>query len=598
MSGMLSPFVYNQSTSNDGASTGYTIREVTDYEDDTEDSDLDDLELQSKPLLSTSNRSRSKKLSSPADNETLRRELFGELAEEEVGVVYNIVQKHCCEIITTSCCVSIRSAYRSITTVRAPEEQCLDGVRALAALWVLSFHVGRSFQDIIPPAKWEKVGWLYQDLDWHVALNGDMGVDVFLVLSGYLTCQSWIKLSIKNNLNLNLNLNLNSNDNDIPNHSVSYFCSFCRIYFQFVLQRFLRLAPLLYILVAMSSLFEPVLSHHPTENPCDVWWPVQLFLAANLYIDTNDCADHAWFVSMLFQLSLVTPFVLVLCHVVQTKCGNGWRAKSIVPVLVISLCTAIRGAAIREEFEAPNIVSQFSETQFQRHTFANPLHSGGPYFCGLLVFMWNYDKIKVKSGASPRNSFDSAKRSRALSRVALSRCRNVCMMMVLQVVMLISLVMMCIMGVGTHRTFGLRQRKATQSNKSAAATPADLWLHSMHIIYGRLLFGIIISFWVMVLTNGQSICGVSTFLGWSGWAPIARLSYASYLFTFVAIWIVVPYFVIQESLDPDGWQVRAIFVASFASVFVLLYCIAFIMYCIVEMPARNSCRRCRSTCSS
>jgi len=50
-------------------------------------------------------------------------------------------------------------------------------------------------------------------------------------------------------------------------------------------------------------------------------------------------------------------------------------------------------------------------------------------------------------------------------------------------------------------------------------------------------------------------------LTWNGWAPIARLSYAAYVFTYLAIYMVVPSFIMDDSdVDPDGMRGRAIFV--------------------------------------
>ena len=80
-------------------------------------------------------------------------------------------------------------------------------------------------------------------------------------------------------------------------------------------RRFFRLAPLFYFLIILSSIFEPSLSGHSNENPCNDWYQAisNFFMISNLYADgnnNNQCADHAWTIPMLFQLSMLTPCVV------------------------------------------------------------------------------------------------------------------------------------------------------------------------------------------------------------------------------------------------------------------------------------------------
>ena len=64
------------------------------------------------------------------------------------------------------------------------------------------------------------------------------------------------------------------------------------------------------------------------------------------------------------------------------------------------------------------------------------------------------------------------------------------------------------------------------------------------------------------------------------------MSYGAYVFTYLSVYLIVPHFVVSvgDHVDPEGWRIRAIYVASFISVFVVLFGIAFVLWAVVEMP--------------
>ena len=157
--------------------------------------------------------------------------------------------------------------------------------------------------------------------------------------------------------------------------------------------------------------------------------------------------------------------------------------------------------------------------------------------------------------------------------------------------MLLLLIWCCLLGVGAHRTFGSRRQAwIGWMHANKGMNPE---LHILHAIFGRTLFGIVIGYWLYMAYTGKSMVA-QWLMGWQVWAPIARLSYAAYLFTFLPVWLVLPKFMEPriDHLDPEGLRVRAIFVAAFMTIAVCLYALAFILCVAFEMPLQLAFNNC------
>jgi len=92
---------------------------------------------------------------------------------------------------------SLRENFRTIYQRRASNYASLDGIRALSILLVLIFHTFFVYEIVHPT---QTVDSMIKELglSWVWAWNGDKGVDVFFVMSGFLISGILLKQVIKN----------------------------------------------------------------------------------------------------------------------------------------------------------------------------------------------------------------------------------------------------------------------------------------------------------------------------------------------------------------------------------------------------------------
>jgi peptidoglycan/LPS O-acetylase OafA/YrhL len=144
----------------------------------------------------------------------------------------------------------------------------LDGLRGIAALWVLSSHVQiLSGVGYLPVFSW-----------------GDLAVDLFMLLSGFLMAHNYI-----------------ARKDDEPWHS-------SRTIGQFWLRRFFRIAPLYYVVLLVALIVGPLMGQFRADIASV--WP-QTNTASDRYLDQS-LSNVLMHVSFLFGFSPKYAFRTVL----------------------------------------------------------------------------------------------------------------------------------------------------------------------------------------------------------------------------------------------------------------------------------------------
>jgi peptidoglycan/LPS O-acetylase OafA/YrhL len=183
----------------------------------------------------------------------------------------------------------------------AEHERALDGVRALAILWVVALHSVIGLVIVLPKelflaelARYGRVSWLR----WVV--HGDLGVDLFFVLSGYLISSLLLAEQARAGGRLRVG--------------------------RFYWRRFARLMPVYWLVLVLYCLAG-------FHNPRSVW--ANLLYINNYLPSIEQCMEWAWSLAVEEQFYLVFPLFLLLMARLPARA----RLPLLLAILVAALVT-------------------------------------------------------------------------------------------------------------------------------------------------------------------------------------------------------------------------------------------------------------------
>lgn len=183
----------------------------------------------------------------------------------------------------------------------------LDGLRAIAVLWVIILHTLLNNAPVFSDCflnSFSETSWWVEPIG-----RGDYGVDIFFVLSGFLIGYILFKEQDKY---------------DGKVDAINFWRS-----------RFLRIWPALLlkviVYVTLSATFSPWKDNRSPQ------WPLNDFMQLiflNNFIDLNGM-DHTWSIAVEFQFYLISPFLVYLF----SKIRRPW----LIPLIILLISTICNG---------------------------------------------------------------------------------------------------------------------------------------------------------------------------------------------------------------------------------------------------------------
>eukprot|EP00928_Gymnodinium_smaydae_P045161 TRINITY_DN30141_c0_g1_i2.p1 TRINITY_DN30141_c0_g1~~TRINITY_DN30141_c0_g1_i2.p1 ORF type:complete len:551 (+),score=19.56 TRINITY_DN30141_c0_g1_i2:68-1720(+) len=410
-----------------------------------------------------------------------------------------------------------------------------DGIRSLAMLRVILFHSVAHFLDTTSALGGDSsIGKrLYHQ--WKAAafpMSGDVGVDAFLVLSGFLLGSSLLRDSER-----------------------AGGIGWCKFY----MRRYFRIVPAYALCILVAAL-----SNMPngSREACPKYWWAHMTFISNFYPEWQSylgpamCAIHTWSVALEFQLYLVTPPLFLFAKFLSSKV-NVFSLRMVVASLSVSMwavCCVLRVVrAFEHDGRIPYVYTHYRMSS---------------YFAGLLsgvVVNWWEGRSHTASGA--------------LHHVIAQR------LLVLVVASFGFITVAVVAFVGGEPGYLL-----FHSHFGSMYAEKHRTLFLLHSALLRPIYGLAVSS-LLVLSVTDQLPFLNQLLSFRFWRPWAALSYSMYLLQYVGMgMLLTPLLdswmaqVDGQTMDVSVWAGRWLLVGAFLLAVIGTAPLAFLSYAFVERP--------------
>eukprot|EP00736_Rhodelphis_marinus_P006858 Rmarinus@m.3685 len=404
----------------------------------------------------------------------------------------------------------------------------LDGLRAIAVLWVTTFHMLLGWSNpysFTLPTRY----YFHYLKTWYFypAMNGTFGVDLFLILAGYLVGQMILK-----------------------DYRQTGQLQILRFYWR----RFMRIWPALAVSLVVC---DRVLNGPKMNIDCSEWWWKNLIFGQNIWgpqMDDDTCNAHTWTVSLEVQFYIISPiFMVFLVPLMQKRQAIprilGFFGILMVISILIILVLELHYASIDSEVQY-YILHDLAIVYTKPYTRVNAFFAGLAAVTVLHVLPrceLNPAFRDCPEWTGPRKFCCDALAATSIGFVGLWLGD----------------------GGGYH------------------GEPYSEVYNLMLILFSRTVLSIAVAYFIVTMSVGQHRT-LNAFLSMKVWIPIARLSYSAYLLQYIAadwVWDEYKYLNTEdesETLTKTIWMLLM--------VFPLINLLAFLSFVLVEMPcmkARN-----------
>lgn len=393
---------------------------------------------------------------------------------------------------------------------------CLNGIRVISINWVVLGHT------VLFIARNGENVVAYTEAavkrwSFQTIINGTFSVDTFFVLSGVLV--SYVTLS-----------NLKKTHGKIN-------------WLKFYIHRYLRLTPVYMIIMALYLGTLPFLFNGPLYDQkngferdphCkNSWWGNPLYIQNLVRFKPYFCMAWSWYLAVDMQFYILSPVLLIpLYH--RPKLGY-------FVVSLFLIATTVTPLALTETRKYP---SGIFAVHLKGHPtplgdsfydiYISPYSRMGPYLIGLLTGH------------------------------ILSRRRNVRIPG-----HLIVIGWMSALATGLACVYGLSQYfKGTGMNLHAASIYNGL---------SRTAWGISVAWVIFSCVTGTGGV-INTFLSWSVWVPLSKLTYVVYLIHVIVLDVLVA--TARTPVYASNWSIAILYIATLS----LTYAFAFICSVLFEAP--------------
>jgi len=376
---------------------------------------------------------------------------------------------------------------------------------------------------------------------WNIIRTGELGVDMFFVLSGFLI-----------------------------HHLLSKeFEETGRInYFRFLARRWLRLWP------AYVVIFPLYLINAQSRAECERWWWTNLLMINN-YVgpgaETGGCMGHTWSIAVEFQFYCVSPLLVWMMHSRQCPLLKG-RWPTLIPVGIALMSALVR--AVLYVYDINHISEMLDQDDIQTggaEIYAPMYTRLGPYAVGM-VTSYLFQQWKQAQQQLPNSYVPMSAITNTNGRGCTLSCVHIAHVLAFLVWATLSLI-------GPKPVWGADFR---------APLPGQdpVWSQALAVVYvafSRTSFGVAVAWGIYSCLTGKAFF-LNKLLSAKAFAPIARLSYSTYLVQFAGVKPAEAVFKTAIAAISTPTAALPVLLGIWSMTFAIAFPLAFCVYMAAERP--------------